>query len=272
MNIELISSRSFFRETTFIIDGTSDPVAAGTKYLYNDHGRALFLDDPPVEPIPVNPEDPGLSRGQDYRGVTFTTKEMEAGTTYAYTLVVFDFHTAPNPVVYQPLWAHADPKNCQAFGATLVRNGQCVPLQYGGSLIDAPAWYGPFAGYQSPYIGKDRERELLTVNATDLEYHAFPHVFCSIDTIPLVISVGRWRPSRGEILLADLWVLPGDLLYLPPKVYSDEYVDMHGDRNSALACWGVDGKQFLATRTALDPDVRPRYHQETTHTIHTRPV
>ncbi|HEV7240164.1 MAG TPA: hypothetical protein VGQ36_13070 [Thermoanaerobaculia bacterium] len=269
--VEVRDPRSYFKDVPFIVDGESDPVPDTTAFLFNRNGQAVFLPEPSGTQILVNPDDPGLSRGQYYGGVTFTEKPMDQGTQWAYTLIEFDFHTAPTPVIYQPLWADADKRNCQAFGATLVRDGECIAFQYKG-LIDSPARYGLFAGYQSPYIGKDRERELLAVNATDLEYHDFPHVFSSMDTEPLVVSVARWRPSRREILLADLWIRPTDLLYLTPKKYSDEYVDMHGDRNSAFACWGVQDKPSLMTRTALDPNIRPQYHEEKTHTIHTRPA
>jgi hypothetical protein len=275
--VDPIPPRSFFDGVVFIIDGVAVDVPADTKYLCNKDGLSVYSATPQGKQIPVTPEDPSLSLGRQYRGITFTEKEMGAGTEGAYKLAEFDFKSAPDPVVYQPLWAHADPRNTQAFGFTLVRNGECVPFSYDG-MIDSPYTYGVYAGFQSPYIGSDRSRELLKVNASDLEHHAFPHVFCSIDTVPLVTSVARWRPSRQEIWLADLWVEPGDLLFLPPKVYSDEYTDMHGNRNSAFACWDVDGKSSLLTRTTLGDEAvftaeatKPHYHEEKTHTIHTRP-
>lgn len=275
--VDPIPPRSFFDQVVFIIDGKAVDVPDGPMYLCNDGGSSVYSTTAQGKEIPVTPEDPSLSLGMQYRGITFGQRKMDWGTEWAYILIEFDFKTAPNPVIYKPLWAHADPRSTQAFGFTLVRNGECVPFSYEG-MIDSPYTYGVHAGYQSPYIGSDRSRQLLTVNATDLEHHAFPHVFCSIDTVPLVISVARWRPSLGEIWLADLWVQPGDLLFLPPKVYSDEYTDMHGNRNSAFACWGMDDKPFLVTRTTLGDDAvfkadetKPHYHEEKTHTIHTRP-
>jgi hypothetical protein len=83
---------------------------------------------------------------------------------------------------------------------------------------------------------------------------------------------------KREILLADLWVRPGDCLFIPPKTYSKEYVDMHGNRNSAFACWGVDGKSSLLTETTLGDDAvfqaaatKPHYHEEKRPTVHTKP-
>jgi hypothetical protein len=120
----------------------------------------------------------------------------------------------------------------RAFGITLLHHDESLKLTFDG-LVTCDYEYGAFAGYQSPYIGSDRNRQLLTLNATDLEYHAFPHIFCSLDSLPLVTSVARWRSKRREIWLADLWVRPGDCLYIPPKHFKKDYVDMHGNRNSA---------------------------------------
>jgi hypothetical protein len=276
-NDDPILPRSYFKPVTFIKDGDWFNVPAGTKWLGNQGGKAVYGSTPVGTPIPVTPDDPNLNIGQPYSGISFGEKKMNWGTPSAYILIEFDFKTAPNPVIYKPLWAHADPRFTQGFGMTLVRNGQCVPFEYDG-MIDSEYTYGMWAGYQSPYIGSEHDRDLLTVNATDLEHHAFPHAFCSMDTEPLVISVARWRPLRNEIYLADLWVQPGDLLFVPPKVYSEQYTDMHGNRNSASACWGVPNKLELKTRTMLGDDAvfaaeatKPHYHEEKTHTMHSRP-
>src|SRR6185295_45567 len=269
---EATAPRPEFDPVLFIIDGPVAEVPKTTRYLCNQGGYSVYSPTPIGRPIPVTPENPALSRGIPYRGVTFTEKKMNWETEWAYLLIEFDFHTEGRPVAYQPLWAHVAQENTQAFGITLVRNGECVSFSYDG-MVDGQYTYGVYAGYQSPYIDSKRSRQLLTVNATDLEYHAFPHVFCSFDSVPLVISVARWRPSQKEIWLADLWVRPGDLLFLPPKVYSEQYTDMHGNRNSAFACWGRDDKQWLLTRTTLGNDAvfkaeatRPHYHEEKTHT------
>ena len=153
--------------------------------------------------------------------------------------------------------------------------------------------YGKWAGHQSPYLGKGRGRELLTINPTDLEYHNFPHVFFSHGKLPLVISVARWRPYVNEIALADLWIAPGDAIVLPPKVAPvppngscDEdprrlILDMHGNRNSALACWSSSsaaGDSALLTTTILANEAammadatKPHYHEEKNPSMHGRP-
>ena len=171
---------------------------------------------------------------------------------------------------------------------TLLKSGERIRFPYDG-LVRAKYTYGKWAGYQSPYIAVKRRRELLTVNATDLEYHNFAHVFFSQDKLPLVISVARWRPLVHEIWLADLWLAPGDALVLPPKKGWDaelppgsdprlKVIDMHGNRNSALACWFRDDQNVVQTETFLaNADVfkaagtRPHYHEEKTATRHTPP-
>jgi hypothetical protein len=263
--------RPNFNDVLFILDGKEVDIDPNCRYVYNDNGHTEHLLDPKGTLIPVTPEDGSLSQGQLYGGITWTEKEI------GYTLVEFDFHPPSGTVSYQPIWA--DTKTCQAFGITLLRPGQCLPFQYSG-MVKTPYTYGVYAGYQSPYIGSDRDRELLTINATDLEYHDFPHIFASQDSLPLVISVARWRPKRREILLADLWVNPGDCLFIPPKKYNDvytaEYADMHGNRNSAFACWGLDGKDRLATETTLGnaqvfKEKAPHYHEEKCPTVHSQP-
>ena len=171
---------------------------------------------------------------------------------------------------------------------TLLRCGQSIPFQYDG-LVRAKYEYSKWAAHQSPYLEPSRRRELLTWNPTDLEYHAFAHVFFSQDkSLPLVISVARWRPYVNEIFLADLWVAPGDALVLPPKFFPPKppqdasvdqlrrlIVDLHGNRNSALACWFDRSRSTLTTETILanpvvmaDELTKPHYHEEVTGTRH----
>ncbi len=275
MTASTSASNPYFKDVLFILDGTPAPIDPKSRYVYNERGHTHHLLEPKGELIPVTPEDPSLSLGHPYSGITWTEKKMSEGTEWEYILTEFDFQAGSNPVTYQPMWA--DTRRCQAFGITLLQSGQSVPFSYSG-MVKTPYTYGVYAGHQSPYIGSDRNRELLTVNATDLEYHAFPHIFSSQDMLPLVISVARWRPMKREILLADLWVRPGDCLFIPPKTYSKEYVDMHGNRNSAFACWGVDGKSSLLTETTLGDDAvfkapatKPHYHEEKRPTVHTKP-
>lgn len=269
-----------FKPVLFIgEDPNPVPIDANARYVFNRDGHTEHTVEPQSNPIPMTPEDPVLSLGHRYANITWQDRTINPGQQWEYVLKEFDFHTAPHPVVYDPMWATTF--TCQAFGITLLKPGQSVYFHY-EKLVRGKYTYGAFAGYQSPYIGNSRQ--LLTVNATDLEYHAFPHIFSSQDaTIPLVISVARWRPRAREIYLADLWVKPGDCLIIPPKFCKDDSdcdsIDMHGNRNSAFACWGVEGRYDLATETTLGNDelfdgalTKPHYHSEKSATVHTRPA
>ena len=97
----------------------------------------------------------------------------------------------------------------------------------------------------------------------------------------------------NEIALADLWIAPGDAIVLPPKVAPvppngscDEdprrlILDMHGNRNSALACWSSSsaaGDSALLTTTILANEAammadatKPHYHEEKNPSMHGRP-
>lgn len=266
-------SSSSFDPVLFILDG--EPVALDTRrnpFLYNENGHSRHLPAPRGTLIQPAEELPAVSMGRRYAGIRSREKTIGTGTG-AYEITEFDFGV--EEVHYEPLWATRE--TSQAFGMTLLKNDESISFVYDG-LVASEYTYGAFAGYQSPYIGTKRRRELLTVNATDLEYHAFPHVFCSQDELPLVISVARYRPARREIWLADLWVHPGDCLYVPPKHFREEYVDLHGNRNSARACWGHETKSSLATHTTLGdkavfdaPATKPHYHEEKHPTVHSTP-
>jgi hypothetical protein len=265
---------SFFDPVLFIRDGKPKPVdTVRNPFLYNKKGHTSHLPAPRGKLIQPAEELPDVSMGRRYSDIRSRKKTINPGP-YAYKITEFDFGVSE--VHYEPLWATRE--TAQAFGMTLLRNGESVEFSYDMGLVSCQYTYGVFAGYQSPYIGKARRRELLAVNATDFEYHAFPHVFCSQDELPLVISVARYRPSRKEIWLADLWVRPGDCLYVPPKHYSDQYVDVHGNRNSARACWGHESKNSLVTHTTLGDDAvfsaeatKPHYHEEKHPTVHPAP-
>jgi hypothetical protein len=264
---------SDFDPVLFIQDGIPVPIDTKTyPYVYNSHGHTYHLSEPKGTLIKVAPDDPSLSLGNRYAVVSAKQRTIGTGTS-AYEITEFDFGVSE--VVYEPLWATKE--TARAFGMTLIEHQESMRLVFDG-LVSCDYVYGAFAGYQSPYIGSDRRRELLTVNATDLEYHAFPHVFCSWDSVPLVTSVARYRPRKKEIHLADLWVRPGDCLYVPPKKYSEKYVDLHGNRNSARATWGLDGKSSLITTTTLGDDAvfsaketKPHYHEEKHPTVHSAP-
>lgn len=274
-----------FDPVLFIKDGSSEALkkSSAFPFLYNRNGRGLQFEKPYGDKITMAPAAPRLDRGQKYTGIEHWTREVVSDSGFRYQITEFDFHTAE--VHYQPLLATHE--NAQAFGMTLLKSGECVAFPY-DNLIIADYTYGKWAGYESPYLGKGRGRELLVHNPTDLEYHDFPHVFFSRDDQPLVISVARWRPYVGEISLADLWVERGDALVLPPKLMppapqpgaSDDHkwslvLDLHGNRNSAQACRFVDGVPYLTTTTILAnkeafvaPATRPHYFEEKAPTRH----
>lgn len=274
----------FFDPILFIRAGDSVPLQDPTRYpfLYNQGGIGRQLAEPRGRLIELAPEAPMLDIGSKYVDVEACPRIIESDSgTYAMTL--FDFGV--DEVHYMPF--RATPMTAQAFGMTLLRNGDSIRFPYEG-LVMADYSYGKWAGHQSPYLAEGRRRELLTFNPTDLEYHDFPHVFFSRDSLPLVVSVARFRPYAREIALADLWIDPGDAIVLPPKrrpppppakCSPDEawriIVDLHGNRNSALACWYREGKAVLSTTTILANDelmraepTRPRYHEERSPTRH----
>lgn len=276
-----------FNSVPFIGDGDEIDLDTSTfPYLYNDHGLACLKPHEEGRLIQLAPESPELERGALYKGVTWESREIPTSSS-SYTIKSFNFHA--REVCYEPMWATEE--TAQAFGMTLLRSGECIRFEH-EQLVLGQYTYGKWAGHQSPYLGLARQRELLTYNPTDLEYHAFPHAFFSrYGRLPLVISVARWRPFVGEICLADLWVRPGDALVLPPKYFPKEplcddsqeqkrlrIVDMHGNRNSALACWFKEGEDTLLTETILaNHDLMsskagmPSYHEERTPTRHETP-
>ncbi|BBP79658.1 hypothetical protein PHLH7_57620 [Pseudomonas sp. Ost2] len=277
----------FFNSVPFIGEGTETDLDLRTfPYLFNDRGLAQPSTQVRGTLIQLSPENPGLVRGAHYAGISWKDRQVPTAKS-SYTIKAFDFHT--REVRYEAMWATRE--TAQAFGMTLLANGECIRFDH-DQLILGQYTYGKWAGHQSPYLGPERQRELLTYNPTDLEYHNFAHAFFSRHgRLPLVISVARWRPREHSIHLADLWVHPGDALVLPPKHYppippSDSpdlgrwpgVVDMHGNRNSALACWFKDGEDALLTETILanaklmSSDVgKPHYHEETTPTRHELP-
>lgn len=271
----------FFNNVSFIEDGPQEPLdTRNFPFIYNDHGLLIPSAEARGERIGLSPIKPEQALGHKYEGIGRTTREVQTSGS-PYEITEFDFHA--KEVYYKPLWATKE--TAQAFGMTLLRSGECIRFEY-EQLMLAQYTYGKWAGHQSPYLGPARQRELLTYNPTDLEFHDFAHVFAARYTrLPLVISVARWRPYVSQIELADLWVRPGDALVLPPKTYpakppsgTDAHlaiVDMHGNRNSALACWFQDGEECLLTETILaipalmdSAKGRPHYHEEKTPTRH----
>ncbi|MES3025827.1 MAG: hypothetical protein V4857_29970 [Pseudomonadota bacterium] len=274
-----------FDPVVIIEDGASAPLLDTTKfpYLYNEGGRGVQLPTPHGTEISIEPDDPGLEAGISYTGIGNTPKKVETVGDHFYEITLFDFGAAE--VRYAPL--EATRANARAFGMTLLKSGECVRFEYQG-LKMADYVYGKWAGHMSPYIERSRRQQLLTINPSDFEYHDFAHVFFSRDSVPLVISVARWRPYANEIALADLWLQPGDALVLPPKVKPAPptcdmqgealrriVLDLHGNRNSALACWPDQDKATLSTTTILAIDevmqaeaTKPHYHEEPAGTVH----
>lgn len=274
-----------FNPILFIADGDQQALADVEvfPFLYNDNGNGRQTADEQGRLIELAGDDPSLQMGTRYTGISWKNKTIPTEKS-SYTIKEFDFHA--QEVHYSGMWA--TPLTAQAFGMTLLRNGERIRFPYQG-LVRTKYTYGKWAGYQSPYIDIKRRRELLTVNATDLEYHNFAHVFFSQDTVPLVISVARWRPLVNEIWLADLWLAPGDALVLPPQTGGDDdtpaldprlkVIDLHGNRNSALACWFRDGRNVVRTETfSANAEVfaaaatKPHYHEEKTATRHEPPA
>lgn len=154
-------------------------------------------------------------------------------------------------VEYAPL--PATRVNAAAFGLTLIEPNQGIRLRSDTRVLQQIDFeYGMFAGHRSPYQGT--KNRLLGMVCTDLEYHDFPHVFASIDPyLPLVISVARFWPSMHRIYLADLWLPRGSALYSPPPCpsLSEPFLNLHGNRNSALACWPGLKRSSITTQTLL---------------------
>ncbi|MES2040695.1 MAG: hypothetical protein V4495_23005 [Pseudomonadota bacterium] len=276
-------SNEAFDSPIFIEDGPYLDLLPGEyPFLYNDQGHCRQLRQPFGEEIIIAKDNPDLDLGVKYKGISHQPKTIP-NDGYPYQITEFDFKSPE--VHYGAIAATRD--SVQAFGMTLLKSGECLRFEYEG-MIMAQYTYGKWAGHQSPYIGKRRRRELLTHNPTDLEFHDFPHVFFSHDDRPLVISVARWRPYVQEISLADLWIEPGDAIVVPPKTrpilpsgeLPDEIarriiIDLHGNRNSALACWGSD-KAALTTTTVLGNEHTmqaraPNYHEELQPTRHPYP-
>jgi hypothetical protein len=175
---------------------------------------------------------------------------------------------------YAPMWATK--ARAAAFGATLVCKAEAVRLdrRFANRLSLVRYRYGAFAGHQSPYHGTGLT--MLPIVISDLERHDFPHLFCATDAeLPLVISVGRYWPDRKEIFLADLWIEPGNVLYIPPMSQQpdDGSIFLHGNRNSALACWGDIRRRSIETHSLLQLSGAPiEWYWNGKPTMHSQPM
>ena len=208
-----------------------------TPYFYNDQGTPSYLTNLPehVDLITVPTIDMQARKGKSYKVL-----EQMGGSSSEYgrqTQLDFDGETFE----YEAMWATAD--TAAAFGITLIQPGQAVQIfNTGHPFVHINFEYGKYAGHWCPYLesGLTAAKTIFPFVSTDLEHHDFPHIFASTDQqLPLVISVARYFPAEGQIYLADLWVRRGDALYIPPKPNDQfDFIDLHNNRNSALACWG----------------------------------
>lgn len=259
-----------FDAPLFIRSGKRSTINVHKHPLFlNDGGVPAFFDELPTGAVclPVARANPDSSMGMEHPvpQVIDRTDNLPWGIA-----TQLDFAGAE--IAYLPMWATQ--KTAAAFGITLVRPGEAVRLASATPELSLIAYeYGAFAGHQSPYQGTPDT--LHPVVCTDLEQHDFPHVFCSTDRdLPLVISVGRYWQKRDKIFLADLWVRQGDALYIPPMSHQprDGSLCLHGNRNSALACWGDIHHRSIDTHSLLQVSGEPiSWFWNGKPTVHSKP-
>lgn len=252
-------SQTNFDPLLLIGESEGSPVDTVAKpYVCNIRGKPEFVHALPTGVVELQPvaspsgdctPEPSWGRGYQVSGTQTTIPDPQYGEQTKMEFVA-------NEVVYEPHWASREA--AAAFGITLIEPGQGLRMQSPiRELHDTPFEYGMFAGQQCPYLPKAERFQLQPSVCTDLEHHNFPHVFSSVDPqLPLVISVGRYWPQRAKIFLADLWVPRGMALYIPPrpKIPDAAYIDLHGNRNSALACWRGGPQRSVQTLTLLPKD------------------
>lgn len=237
-----------------------------TPFFYNNNGSPAYSRTLPSWVTQIEPAatDPSVAIGREY-----VVSEVGGGRPMG-SGIASELKFVGDDIGYQPFWVTRS--IAAAFGVTLVEKSQGLRMSSPvNPLSQVDYEYGVFAGHQSPYEGTGYR--LITKIITDLEHHDFPHVFASVDpNHPLVISVGRYWPRLGKIRLADLWVPQGSALYIPPKpaLLGRECIDLHGNRNSARACWSDSlGKDSVATKTLLqDPGEHFHWYWNATPTTH----
>lgn len=261
---------AYFDKPMLEVPGDERTVAiADTPYFFNNDGRPTYLPYPPegVAPLVVQPTNPELAMGHE----VVVDRILRVNDTSPHG-VETELGLVAERVPFEPLWATRTV--AAAFGITLVEPGQCVELSSPyQQLTEIQYEYGVFAGHWSPY--QDTSDRLLSVVCTDLEHHDFPHVFAATDPdLPLVTSVGRYWPALGKLRLADLWVPPHSALYIPPKpaIPGQPCIDLHNNRNSALACWGNIKRSSVHTTTLLFQDGYFYWYWNALDTLHTRPI
>ncbi|MEG0052588.1 MAG: hypothetical protein RR715_04935 [Comamonas sp.] len=242
-------AQEYFDPLLFIKEGETIAVnLLRTPFFCNIGGRPQYFKEPPAGVRLLEPasSDSDVAIGREYR-VTAATTTQPSPQYGDQTQLEF----LADRIEYEPLYATRE--IAAAFGMTLVEESQGVRVSSPESELEQIDYeYGMFAGHMSPYQGTGYR--LLGVVCTDLEHHNFPHVFASVDPqLPLVISVGRYWPELQKICLADLWVPRGKALYVPPrpKLKCQPCLDLHGNRNSALACWKGIGQASVKTQTLL---------------------
>lgn len=243
---------------------------ARTPIFFNDNGNPTYLPSPPpcVELLKPATTDPAVALGNEYRVPGVLNRQSRAPWGFE-TQLAF----AADQVEFAPMWATREA--AAAFGITLVEPGQAIEVTSPVNTLQQIQYeYGVFAGHWSPY--QNTGNSLLSVVCTDLEHHDFPHVFASTDpTQPLVTTVGRYWPELGKIRLADLWVPRGHALYIPPMPANPgaQCIDLHGNRQSAHACWGNIRQNKVQTHTLLQNEHGYFYwYWNATATVHGRPT
>lgn len=245
----------YFKSPLF--EAHSQPVAVPAVhgfYFCNRGGTPSYEASYPgdLKELIAEPVDPLLQAGRPHTVASVHPDEPPFETGFATRL-----EFAEARVVYPGLLA--TPEIARAFGMVLVQQDECIRVPTDGKSLQYIEYeYGIFAGHYFPYRQQTPAGEpgipLSGKVCTDLEHHAFPHVFASIDPdLPLVISAARYWPEDGRICLADLWVEPGHALFVPPRpaCATVACIDMHNNRNSALACRDADERMSIVTHTLL---------------------
>lgn len=227
-----------------------------TPFYWNDQGQARYVKtlDAHIRLIVESQTSAHISMGNVYE----VPSEIATRCTVWGEQIELQF--VGQHFEFMPLIATKE--TAAAFGMTLVKAGEAIKILSEKKILSEIHYeYGMMAGHYLPYqnatSNKNGAKTLTPFVITDLEHHDFPHIFTSSDQdqLPLVISVGRYFPNLGKIYLADLWVKPSDALYIPanPKRSNPEYIDLHNNRNAALACWrGESAKSTLTTHSLLD--------------------
>lgn len=245
-------AQEFFDPVLFIKEDAPTSVdLSQTPFFCNIHGFPHYCAEPPTGLQLLEPaaSDPTAVIGNAYRVLSATTTHPDPKYGNQTRL---EFQA--DQVEYEAI--AVTHQTAAAFGMTLIEPGQGIRItspQPHLSLVDYE--YGMFAGHRSPYEGTGYR--LLGKVCTDLEHHDFPHVFTSIDPhLPLVISVGKYWPQQQKICLADLWLPRGMALYVPPRpnLPGQTCLDLHGNRNSALACWRGIERSSVKTQTLLQTE------------------